>query len=236
MQWSERGVILGVRKHGESSVIVELMTRAHGRHAGVVRSGRSKTMQPVLQPGNEVLVTWRARLEEHLGVFSAEPLTLRTHLLMSDARALHGVNWLTALLRLLPERDPHAKIYDMATALLSDLNDPRAPKFFARFELALLAELGFGLDLERCAATGATHDLIYVSPKTGRAVSREAGAPWAERLLALPSFLHDGQKTPATPEDIRAALRLTGFFLDRDLFFPRGLKPPDSRAAYMAGL
>ena len=188
MQWSERGVILGVRKHGESSVIVELMTRAHGRHAGVVRSGRSKTMQPVLQPGNEVAATWRARLDEHIGAFALEPLTLRTHLLMNDARALHGVNWLTALLRLLPERDPHAKIFDMATALLSDLNDPRAPGFFVRFELALLAELGFGLDLERCAATGATENLIYVSPRTGRAVSREAGAPGRKNSCPCPGF------------------------------------------------
>ena len=124
----------------------------------------------------------------------------------------------------------------MATALLSDLNDPRAPKFFARFELALLAELGFGLDLERCAATGATRrpDLRLAKNRPRREPAKPA--PPGRKTLALPSFLHDSQKTPATPEDIRAALRLTGFFLDRDLFFPRGLKPPDSRAAYMAGL
>ena len=200
MQWSEPGVILGVRKHGESSVIIELMTRAHGRHVGVVRAGRSKTMQPVLQPGNEVFVTWRARLEEHIGAFALEPLTLRTHLLMSDARALHGVNWLTALLRLLPERDPHARLYDMATALLAHLDNSRAPNLFARFELTLLAELGFGLDLERCAATGATDELIYVSPKTGRAVSREAGAPWAENSCPCPRFSTTAQKPRRPPK------------------------------------
>ena len=236
MEWSERALVLGVKKHGETSVILEAMTRDHGRHVGVVRSGRSKTMQPVLQPGNEVAVTWRARLEEHIGAFAVEPLTLRTHLLMADVRALHGVNWLGGMLRLLPERDPHPKLFDMAAALLAHLSDPLAPNLFVRFELALLADLGFGLDLEKCAATGATDDLIHVSPRSGRAVSRDAGAPWAEKLLPLPAFLRDSLETPATPGDIRAAMRLTGFFLDRDIFAPRGLKPPDSRAAYVAGL
>jgi DNA repair protein RecO (recombination protein O) len=236
MEWSERALVLGVKKHGETSVILEVMTHGHGRHVGVVRSGRSKTMQPVLQAGNEVAATWRARLEEHIGVFAVEPLTLRTHLLMGDVRALHGVNWLGALLRLLPERDPHPNLFDMAAALLAHLGDPLAPNLFVRFELALLAELGFGLDLQSCAATGATEDLLYVSPKSGRAVSREAGAPWAERLLPLPAFLRHGLDAPAAPGDIRDALRLTGFFLDRDIFWPRGQKPPDSRAAYVAGL
>jgi len=236
MEWSERALVLGVKKHGETSVILEVMTRDHGRHVGVVRGGRAKTMQPVLQPGNEIAATWRARLEEHIGAFSVEPLKLRTHLLMSDARALHGVNWLAALLRLLPERDPHIKLFEMAAALLAHLSDPLAPNFMARFELALLADLGFGLELHNCAATGTTHDLIYVSPRSGRAVCREAGAPWADRLLPLPPFLREGPETAAAPEEVRNALKLTGFFLDRDVFAPRGVKPPESRAAYLAGL
>ncbi|MCW2316930.1 DNA repair protein RecO (recombination protein O) [Rhodoblastus acidophilus] len=236
MEWSERALVLGVKKHGETSVILEVATRDHGRHVGVVRSGRSKTMQPVLQPGNEVAVTWRARLEEHIGAFVVEPLALRTHLLMCDVRALHGVNWLCGMLRLLPERDPHAHLFDMAAALLANLTDPVAPNLFVRFELALLADLGFGLDLERCAATGATEDLIYVSPKSGRAVSREAGAPWAARLLPLPAFLRQGPELAAEAEQIRDALRLTGYFLDRDIFAPRGLKPSEARAAYLATL
>jgi DNA repair protein RecO (recombination protein O) len=236
MEWSERALVLGVKKHGETSVILEVMTRDHGRHVGVVRAGRSKTMQPVLQAGNEVAVTWRARLEEHIGAFAVEPLTLRTHLLMADVRALHGVNWLSGLLRLLPERDPHQNLFEMAAALLAHLGDPLAPNLFVRFELALLAELGFGLDLEKCAATGATDDLIYVSPKSGRAVSRDAGAPWAERLLPLPAFLRGALDAQASLDDVRAALRLTGYFLDRDVFAPRGQKPPDSRATFIAGL
>jgi DNA repair protein RecO (recombination protein O) len=236
MEWSERGLILGVKKHGENSVIVELMTRGHGRHFGVVRSGRSKNMQPVLQPGNEVAVVWRARLEEHIGAFVLEPALLRTHELMGSARALHGVNWLGGLLRLLPERDPHPALHDKALALLGALDSPLSPGLFVRFELALLADLGFGLDLERCAATGATRDLVYVSPKSGRAVSREAGAPWADRLFRLPAFLRAAPDLAVASQDVRDALRLTGFFLDRDVFAPRGLKAPDSRAAYIAGL
>ena len=188
MEWSERGLILGAKKHGETSVILELMTRAHGRHLGVVRGGRSKTMQPVLQPGSEVEVSWRARLEEHLGVYAVEAAVLRTDLLLSNPQGLHGVNWLAALLRLLPERDPHPGLYDRAHVLLEHLTTPLAPALFVHFEVALLAELGFGLDLEQCAATGARDDLAYVSPKSGRAVSREAGAPWARAAAAAAGF------------------------------------------------
>jgi DNA repair protein RecO (recombination protein O) len=234
MEWSERGLILGCKKHGETSVILELMTRAHGRHLGVVRGGRSKTMQPVLQPGNEVEVFWRARLEEHLGHYAVEAAVLRTDLLLSDPQVLHGVNWLGALLRLLPERDPHPGLYDRAHVLLEHLTTPLGPALFVHFELALLAELGFGLDLEQCAATGARDDLIYVSPKSGRAVSREAGAPWASRLLPLPAFLREPPGAPVERDRLREAFRLTAFFLARDVFAPRGLSAPDSRAAFIA--
>ncbi|WP_298350974.1 DNA repair protein RecO [Rhodoblastus sp.] len=234
MEWSERGLILGCRKHGETSVILELMTRAHGRHLGVVRGGRSKAMQPVLQPGNEVAAVWRARLEEHLGLFAVEAAVLRTDLLLSNPQGLRGVNWLGALLRLLAERDPHPGLYDRAQVLLEHLATPLAPALFVHFELALLAELGFGLDLEQCAATGARDELVFVSPKSGRAVSREAGAPWAARLLPLPAFLREAPGLPVEREKLREAFRLTEFFLTRDIFAPRGLTAPDSRAAFIA--
>jgi DNA repair protein RecO (recombination protein O) len=236
MEWSERGLILGLKKHGETSVILELMTRAHGRHLGVVRGGRSKSMQPVLQPGNEVEAVWRARLEEHLGLYAVEAAALRTGQLLSSPQGLHGVNWLGALLRLLPERDPHPKLFDMAQVLLANLTTPFAPALFVHFELAILAELGFGLDLSECAATGGTENLIYVSPKSGRAVSAEAGAPWAEKLLPLPEFLREAPGSPASTDQIRAGFRLTEFFLARDVFTPRGQKMPDQRAAFIAGL
>ncbi len=234
MEWSERGLILGCRKHGETSVILELMTRAHGRHLGVVRGGRAKTMQPVLQPGNEVTAVWRARLDEHLGLYAVEAAVLRTDLLLSNPQGLHGVNWLGALLRLLPERDPHPGLYDRAQVLLQYLATPLAPALFVHFELALLAELGFGLDLETCAATGARDDLVYVSPKSGRAVSRAAGAPWAARLLPLPAFLREPPGVPVEREKLREGFRLTEFFLTRDIFAPRGMNAPDSRAAFIA--
>jgi DNA repair protein RecO (recombination protein O) len=231
MEWSERGLVIGLKKHGESSVILELMTRGHGRHLGVVRGGRSKTMQPVLQPGNEVEAIWRARLEEHLGLYVVEGAVLRTDALISSAQALHGVNFLTHLLRLLPERDPHPGLFERAQVLLAHLAGQQAPALFVHFELALLAELGFGLDLESCAATGTQDDLIYVSPKSARAVSRDAGAPWAARLLSLPRFLSHPPGGPVSPEEIREGFRLTEFFLHRDVYLPRGLKPPDARAA-----
>ena len=236
MEWSERGLILGLKKHGESSVILELMTRDHGRHLGVVKGGRSKTMQPVLQPGNEVEAVWRARLDEHLGVYAVEAALLRTDLLISSARALHGVNLLGALLRLLPERDPHPGLFERAQVLLGQLAGPLAPALFVHFELTILSELGFGLDLDQCAATGTRQDLIYVSPKSARAVSRDAGAPWADRLLPLPGFLREPPGAPVSREEIREGFRLTEFFLARDVFAPRGLKPPDSRAAFVASV
>ncbi|HUO54901.1 MAG TPA: DNA repair protein RecO [Rhodoblastus sp.] len=234
MEWSERGLVLGLKKHGETSVILELMTRAHGRHLGVVRGGRSRSMQPVLQPGNEVEAVWRARLEEHLGLYAVEAAALRTDLLLSNPRGLHGVNWLGALLRLLPERDPHPGLYDRAQVLLAQLTTPFAPALFVHFELALLAELGFGLDFERCAATGARDELVYVSPKSARAVSREAGAPWAEKLLPLPAFILAAPGAAVETAALRDGFRLTEFFLTRDVFAPRGLKPPASRAAFLA--
>ncbi len=234
MEWSERGLVIGLKKHGETSVILELMTRAHGRHLGVARGGRSKSMQPVLQPGNEVEAVWRARLEEHLGLYSIEASVLRTDAVIGSAQALHGVTYLGGLLRLLPERDPHPGLFDRAQVLLAHVADPLAPALFVHFELALLAELGFGLDLDQCAAMGARKDLIYVSPKSGRAVSRDAGAPWASRLLPLPAFLREPPGVAVARKEIGDGFRLTEFFLYRDVYLPRGLKPPDSRTAFIA--
>jgi DNA repair protein RecO (recombination protein O) len=238
MEWRDEALVLGVRRHGESSVIAELMTREHGRHLGMVRSGRSRAMQPVLQPGNSVDATWRARIEEHLGLYAIEALRLRTSDLMASPQALHGVGLLSALLRLLPEREPHAGLYDMAGLIVDRLHERGiAPALMVRFEMALLVELGFGLDLAECASTGATEDLVYVSPKSGRAVSRVAGEPWRDRLLALPAFLTDDDpEAPVARDDVLAGFRLTGFFLERDIFAARGVPMPDARAAYLATL
>lgn len=237
MEWDDDGLIIGVRKHGETSVILEVMTRAHGRHLGLVKGGRGKRMRPVLQVGNSVRLVWRARLDEHLGFYVVEATDLRAAHLMASKASLQGLNLLTALLRLLAERDPHAALYDAAIFVADRLADIKVgPALLARFELALLVELGFGLDLSCCAATGTKDDLIYVSPKSGRAVSRMAGEPYRARLLPLPAFLRDDSGDMPLPADVRNAFMLTAFFLTRDVFGPRGQVMPDAHAAYLAAL
>lgn len=236
MEWTDDGIVLGTRRHGEASVIVELMTRDHGRHLGLVRGGAGPRMRAVLQPGNGVRAVWRARLDEHLGHFAVEGLRLRVATLMAASHAVYGVTHLAALCRLLPERDPHPAVHDALAAILEDMLElPAIAARIARFELGLLAELGFGLDLERCAATGETADLVYVSPRSGRAVSRAAGAPWQERLLRLPAFL--GRDDPADApsiEEIADGFALTGFFLTRYVLEPRGAALPEARNGLLA--
>lgn len=236
MEWRDEGLIIGLRKHGENSVIVELMTRAHGRHMGIVKGGRSRRLQPVLQPGNSVSAVWRARLEEQLGVYAVEPIRQRAAAIMESGLALAGVTLIGAWLRFLPERDPHEDLWEMAEALTENLRDEAlAPALMARFELAVLRELGFGLDLDRCVVTGRADDLVWVSPRTGRAVSREAGAAWADRLLPLPAFLAGAAAlAPAPLADVAAAHRLVGFFLERHILGPRGLSEPEGRRAWLA--
>lgn len=234
MQWHDQAIILGVKRHGETSVIAELMTRERGRHLGLVRAGRSRSMQPVLQPGNEVEVTWRARLDEHLGEFRLEPVQLRAARLMETATAVYGVQAMGALLRLLPERDPHPHLYEALQIILENLHDPAdASELFVRFELAVLNDLGFGLDLSECAATGVRDELVYVSPKSGRAVCRTAGAPWADKMLALPAFLNASGKHAADSESLAAGFRLTGFFLHRHVYEPRGIEAAAARDGFV---
>ena len=239
MEWRDEGLVLGVRRHGETSLIVEAMTRAHGRHLGLVRGGRSARLGAALQPGNTLGLVWRARLDEHLGAYAVEPLALRAGRLIESAQALAGVNYLAALARCLPERDPHEELYALLTLIADHLDDRRlAAPLIARLELQVLAECGYRLDLEACAATGARENLVFVSPKSGRAVSAAAGERWRDRLLPLPSFLLPGVslETPPPREAIDDAFRTTGFFLLRDLFAPRGEPLPDSRRAFLAAL
>mgnify|MGYP006287817363 FL=1 len=237
MEWRDEGLIIGLSRHGENAAIVELMTREHGRHKGIVRGGRSQRMQPVLQPGNSVECTWRARIEEQLGTFTVEPLQTRAAAIMGSGLALHGVNLMGALLRLLPERDPHPALYETAQIIASHLDDnAAAPALMVRLEMAVLAELGFGLDLSECAATGTKEDLIYVSPKSGRAVSREAGEPWKDRLLPLPAFLTGLHESAPSPADIEAGFSLTGYFLERDVYLPRNMEVPPARRSFIGEL
>jgi len=237
MEWTDTGIVLGTRRHGEANAILELMTRAHGRHLGLVRGGAGTRLKPVLQPGNSLAATWRARLDEHLGYYTVEGIDLRAASFLPAAHAVYGVTHLAALCRLLPERDPHEAVFDALEEALATLADPAAVAvLIARFELQLLAELGFGLDLSSCAATGELADLVYVSPKSGRAVSRAAGAAWRDRLLALPAFLGEEGAAPPSPDEHAAAFALTGFFLDRHLYAPHGTALPDARAAFIAAV
>jgi len=231
MHWTDEGIILGTRRHGETSLIVELMTPSRGRHLGLVKGGRSRKLQAMLQPGNGVSATWRARLSEHLGNWTLEPVSSRAARLMSNAAGLYGVQLLAAHLRLLPERDPHPRLYTALGAILDDLGDPLAAgELLVRFEVELLNDLGVGLDLSRCAATGRADELVFVSPRTGRAVSREAGAPYGEKLLGLPSFLVDRRPhAPPSPSELRAGFSLTGYFLERHVYEQRGIAPPPVR-------
>lgn len=249
MEWIDEGIVLGVKHHGESSIILELMTREHGRHLGLVRGGSGPRMRGVLQAGNAVRATWRARLDEHLGNYLVEAANLRAALFLDKAHALHGVTHLAALCRLLAEREPHAAIYEALQEVLDRLEDPQAvAPLVARFELDFLAELGFGLDLAACAATGVKDDLVFVSPRSGRAVSRAAGEPYREKLMRLPLFLNhknlrqgpeevrENEIASLAPGDLVDAFALTGFFLDRHAFGPRGLPLPEARAHFVTAL
>ncbi|HEY6993305.1 MAG TPA: DNA repair protein RecO [Xanthobacteraceae bacterium] len=235
MQWSDEGIVLGIRRHGEANAILELLTRAHGRHLGLVRGGAGPRLQAVLQPGNRIVSTWRARLDEHLGHYVVEGLDSRAAAFLPVAHALYGMTHLAALCRLLPERDPHPLIHDALLEVLDGLLDlGRAGASVVRFELLLLAELGFGLDLATCAVSGRADDLVYVSPRSGRAVSRQAGEPWKHKLLALPAFLREARDP--SPQDIADGFALTGFFLLRHVLEPRGQGFSDARENFIAAI
>jgi len=232
MHWIDEGIVLGARSYGESSVILELFTRNHGRHLGLVRGGRSRRQQPVIQPGNTVQVAWSARLDEHLGTYAIEAKVSRAARLMEAREGIAGITLLAAMARLMPEREAHDGIYAAVELIADTLPDVAiAAPLIVRFELEVLRLLGFGVDLSECAATGSTEDLVYVSPKTGRAVSRAAGEPWHDRLLALPAFLRGA--AAIAQDDVRAGFRLTGHFLSRHVFEPRGLPMPDAREVFL---
>jgi DNA repair protein RecO (recombination protein O) len=236
VHWQDEGIIVGVRRHGETSAIVELLTRSHGRHMGLVRGGRSKRMQPMLQMGNAVLAEWRARIEDHLGEYRLEAKTMRAALLMDHPASLFALGHICGLIRLLPEREPHYGLYDIFQIVLDALSDTRlAAPLVIRFELHILSELGFGLDLSECALTGRLDDLAFVSPKTGRAANREAGLPWQDKLLSLPMFLLQQGPLKVMPDlaALQDGFTLTGYFLDRHVYGPRGQQEPDTRQAFI---
>lgn len=235
MDWRDEGILLSSRMHGESSAIIEVFTPSRGRHAGVVRGGASRKMAPVLQPGAQLDVTWRARLEDHIGTYQAELVRSRAATSMGDRLSLAGLNTVvTLLLFCLPEREAHARLYSQTEALLDLLGEPELwPLSYLHWEMTLLDELGFGLDLSECAVLGArADDLSYISPKTGRAVSREGAGEWVDRLLPLPACMR-GQGE-ADDENVAQALGVTGHFLKTKVAPELGHKPlPDARGHFI---
>ncbi|MFG6564008.1 DNA repair protein RecO [Sulfitobacter sp. 1A13421] len=233
MEWRDHGILLSARRHGETSAIIEVFTPAQGRHAGIVRGGTSRKIAPSLQPGAQLDLAWRARLEDHIGAFTVEPLRSRAAVAMQDRLALAGLNAVTALLAFcLPEREPHPALYRRTEALLDMLGQGDVwPLAYLKWELRLLEEMGYALDLDACAVTGATEGLIYVSPKTGRAVSAKGAGDWADRLLPLPPVLRGGAGSDA---EVAQGLRTTGHFLTVHLARDLGGKPlPEARARFV---
>ncbi len=231
IEWRDDAALLAVRPFGETSVIIEVFSAAHGRHSGVVRGGTSRKVAPVLQPGAQLSVTWKARLDSHLGSFTVEPVRSRAAAAMGDRLALSGLNAVCSLLAMvLPEREAQPALYDRTVGLLDLLGQSEIwPLAYLRWEQALLEEMGFGLDLSACAVHGVNEDLIYVSPRSGRAVSREAAGEWADRMLPLPPVL--AGKGDAANAEIVTALGTTGYFIEHRLVSSLGDKPlPAARA------
>jgi DNA repair protein RecO (recombination protein O) len=239
MEWRDQGTVLSVRKHGENSVILEAFTEMHGRHAGVVRGGTGRRLSPILQPGAQLDLRWRARIEEQLGTFAVEPVKSRAADIMNDRLALAGLNAVTGLLSfVLPDRAPYPALYHSTQMVLDMLGTSEHwPLAYLRWELAVLEDMGFGLDLSRCAATGVTHGLVYVSPKSGSAVSLKGAGQWADRLLPLPPCLmgKPPEKLAETLAEIAVGLSTTGYFFEHKLRPAMGSREmPAARARLIA--
>ena len=236
MEWTDRGIVLASRAHGETGRVVSLLTRDHGRHAGFVHGGASRKARPVWQSGNLVEVEWRARLAEQLGTFTGELREPHAARALDDAVELAGLAAACAVVdAALPEREPHPAVFDGFHAFLAVLGHAGWPVVYVKFELGLLQELGFGLDLEKCAVSGVTGDLAYVSPKTGRAVSRVAAEPYKEKLLPLPAFLSTGS-LPEDDNELCQGLGLAAYFLERHVFWPHNKPLPPARSRFMEAL
>lgn len=230
MDFLDDAFVLSARPHGDTGVVAELLTETHGRRAAYVAGGASRRMKPFLQAGARVAVDYRARTSDHLGSARLEPVGEGPSALFDDPLALAGLAAAAAVAQgALPEREPHPGAFLAFEALMGAFVLPDVwPAVFVRFEAGLLEDLGFGLDLSRCAVTGVMDDLVWVSPRTGRAVSRDAGAPYADKLLTLPPFLL-GAQAGLREGDVGAGLDLTGHFLEQFVFHPLDKPLPPAR-------
>jgi DNA repair protein RecO (recombination protein O) len=239
MEWTDEGFVLATRRHSEHGLVVHVLTRGHGRHAGLVRGGQGRRARTVFQIGNRLAATWKARLAEHLGSLTGELLHGHAARFIDDPLRLACLAAVAAMAEAaLPEREPHPRLFDGFASLGEALDrDEGWARGYVEWELALLAELGFGLDLARCAVTGRTDELAFVSPKSGQAVSAEAGAPYRDKLLRLPPFLlRQARESRPEAHDLLDGLALTGFFLDRRVFAPHGRKLPAARGRFVDAL
>jgi len=229
MEWTDQAIVLSVRRHGENSAVVNLLTREHGRHAGLAKGGAGKAARGALQPGNRLLAQWKARLAEQLGFLSWELQGSQGTNWLHDAARLAGVSSACAMVEAtLPEREAHPAVHDGLVALLDALGEEAWASLYVHWELGLLGDLGYGLDLSCCAATGTTADLTFVSPRSGRAVSALAGEPYRDKLLALPGFLLE--KRAGTNDEVRDGLHLTGHFIERHVLGPYHRTLPAARS------
>ena len=244
MQWQAPAVVLNVTRHGESDAVLEVMTEDYGRHRGFVKGGLGRRQRAVLQPGNHLQVVWRSRIEENLGRFTAELTHSPIGSLIGDGAKMSALSALLAVVAsTLPEREPHPAVYTSLRALIAYLETGDADLTglatgITRLELGILKDLGYGLELSQCAGTGSTENLIYVSPKSGRAVSADAGQPYAHKLLPLPAFLTGAGSQAVTTEDALNGLDLTGFFLSRHIWQvkspTKGAAGPQARTMFVA--
>jgi len=236
MEWTDEAIVLSARPHGEAAVVATLLTRTHGRHSGLVQGGRSLKQRGNLQPGNRVSARWRARLADHLGSFTIEPIHNASAGILDDPLRLAGLlSACTVTEVALPDREPHEPVFHGLAALLDAFETPLWAPAYVRWELGLLQELGFGLDLDACAATGANDSLAYVSPRTGRAVSLSAGEPYRDKLLSLPGFLvgQSAGQGGGLDKEVLAGLDLTGHFLERNAFATRETPMPAARTRFI---
>ncbi len=237
MDWEDEGFVLSAARFGESDAMLEVLTRRHGRHLGLVKAGMSKTRRAHLQPGNRLTVEWKARLSEHLGRFEVEPIRAYASLALDSAPALAALTAAAAVASAcLPERELHPAVFEGFGVLMDVMaaGDPATTAaVYVKWEAGLLQDLGFGLDLSRCAVTGTADDLAYVSPRTGRAVNRSAAGVYADRLLRLPAFLLASQAGDAGPGDLADGFRLTGHFLSESVLAPHNKGLPAARGHYV---
>jgi len=242
LEWQDDGIVLSARRFGEHDAIIEAMTPNHGRARGFVKAGMSRRSKANLQPGNLLKLNWRSRLENNLGRFQLELVHSPLGSLISDGARMSALAAVTAVVSsTMPERENHPMVYDALSGYVAllEAEDGALEHWaaaLAQIELGILTELGYGLDLTACAATGNTEGLVFVSPKSGRAVSAHAGGPYKEKLFALPGFLLGAAKITPTSEDAFAALRLTGYFLERNVWVVAGVGQPGARDRLISSL